>query len=155
MLVDGVIYRMPARRPTRDVYSYRGGGGGTAQYYYSQAQGYQYEREDPDGSPNYDPLAPRRRCQSSSTPQRPHTARPTNSPKKPPPTPKATEADARKHRIPLGYSLKNWDPTEEPLMLLGSYLTETRLASGFTTGLYIATAQLHKLLIWLGRYGCS
>ncbi|TVY87902.1 hypothetical protein LAWI1_G007354 [Lachnellula willkommii] len=42
------------------------------------------------------------------------------SPKKPPPTPKATEADARKHRIPPGYSLKNWDPSEEPIMLLGS-----------------------------------
>jgi hypothetical protein len=34
--------------------------------------------------------------------------------------PKATEADARKHRIPPGYSLKNWDPSEEPIMLLGS-----------------------------------
>ncbi|KAJ2985522.1 hypothetical protein NUW58_g5482 [Xylaria curta] len=28
--------------------------------------------------------------------------------------------DAKKHRIPAGYSLKNWDPTEEPIMLLGS-----------------------------------
>ncbi|KAH7243932.1 hypothetical protein B0J15DRAFT_403738 [Fusarium solani] len=35
-------------------------------------------------------------------------------------TPKATEADARKHHIPQGYSLKNWDPTEEPVLLLGS-----------------------------------
>jgi hypothetical protein len=35
-------------------------------------------------------------------------------------SPKATEADARKHHIPPGYSLKNWDPTEEPIMLLGS-----------------------------------
>jgi hypothetical protein len=89
VLVDGVIYRMPARRPTRDVYSYRGGGGGTAQYCYSQVQGYQYEREDPDASPNYDLPAPRRRRQSSSTPQRPHTARPTNSSKKPRPTPES------------------------------------------------------------------
>lgn len=32
----------------------------------------------------------------------------------------ATEADARKHRIPPGYSLKNWDPSEEPIVLLGS-----------------------------------
>ncbi|PSS15088.1 hypothetical protein M430DRAFT_78753, partial [Amorphotheca resinae ATCC 22711] len=62
----------------------------------------------------------RRRRQSSSTPQRPNSARPTASPKKPPPIPKATEADARKHRIPPGYSLKNWDPSEEPIMLLGS-----------------------------------
>jgi hypothetical protein len=33
---------------------------------------------------------------------------------------KATEEDARKAGIPAGYSYKNWDPTEEPIMLLGS-----------------------------------
>jgi hypothetical protein len=51
------------------------------------------------------------------------TARPLASREsKPPPNPlpKATEADARKYGIPPGYSLKNWDPTEEPIMLLGS-----------------------------------
>ncbi|KAI1361363.1 vegetative cell wall protein gp1 [Xylaria arbuscula] len=55
--------------------------------------------------------------------QRPATARPTAAvPKKTvtAPPPRATEADAKKHRIPTGYSLKNWDPTEEPIMLLGS-----------------------------------
>jgi len=36
------------------------------------------------------------------------------------PTPKATEEDARKARIPAGYSIKNWDPTESPIILLGS-----------------------------------
>ncbi|EPE07217.1 vegetative cell wall protein gp1 [Ophiostoma piceae UAMH 11346] len=72
---------------------------------------------------------------------RPQTARPSSShfqgpppttssrkPSGPPPatttgTPPpraATEADAKKHRIPTGYSLKNWDPSEEPIMLLGS-----------------------------------
>jgi len=40
--------------------------------------------------------------------------------KKPPLTPKATEDDARRHQIPSGYSLKNWDPSEEPILLLGS-----------------------------------
>ena len=35
-------------------------------------------------------------------------------------TRQATEEDAKKHRIPNGYSLKNWDPIEEPIMLLGS-----------------------------------
>ncbi|KAJ4287421.1 hypothetical protein N0V88_007693 [Collariella sp. IMI 366227] len=52
------------------------------------------------------------------------TARPTAASvhKKPEPAParQATEADAKKHRIPAGYSLKNWDPSEEPIMLLGS-----------------------------------
>lgn len=33
---------------------------------------------------------------------------------------KATAADAHRARIPAGYSYKNWDPTEEPILLLGS-----------------------------------
>lgn len=61
-------------------------------------------------------------------PQRPATARPSSSHKKPPPAPpKATEADAKKHHIPKGYSLKNWDPTEEPIMLLGSVFDSNSL----------------------------
>jgi hypothetical protein len=112
-LVDGYIYRAPVQRPKKTTYKYRGHS--TDKHYYSQAQTF----DDLGDSPHYEP-APRKRRQSSSTPQRPHTARPTTSPKKPPPTPKATEDDARRHRIPPGYSLKNWDPTEEPIMLLGS-----------------------------------
>ena len=48
---------------------------------------------------------------------RPSTAKPA---KAAPPTREATAADAAKHRIPAGYSLKNWDPTESPVLLLGS-----------------------------------
>jgi len=48
------------------------------------------------------------------------TAKPSMQQKKTTPVAKATEADARKHKIPTGYSLKNWDPSEEPIMLLGS-----------------------------------
>lgn len=33
---------------------------------------------------------------------------------------KATEADVRRAGIPVGYSYKNWDPTELPILLLGS-----------------------------------
>jgi hypothetical protein len=33
---------------------------------------------------------------------------------------KATETEARRAGIPAGYSYRNWDPTEEPIMLLGS-----------------------------------
>lgn len=109
-VVDGVLYRR-ARRPTKPTFNYRGGHG--TDYYYSQ--GY-YEKDEPEEQ--YQP-SPRRRRQSSSTPQRPPPTR-AAAPKKPPPTPKATDADARKHRIPPGYSLKNWDPSEEPIMLLGS-----------------------------------
>jgi hypothetical protein len=42
-------------------------------------------------------------------------------PFKEPPAPRqATAEDAKRHRIPAGFSLKNWDPTEEPIMLLDS-----------------------------------
>lgn len=112
--VDGVLYRetvQPGRRPFKTSYNYHGHG--TDHYNYQDA----YDR---DHSPRHEPHRTRRN--SSSTPQRPRTAtRPTtSSPKKPAPVPKATEADARKYRIPPGYSLKNWDPSEEPIMLLGS-----------------------------------
>ncbi|KAF4611352.1 hypothetical protein G7Y89_g15661 [Cudoniella acicularis] len=73
-LVDGVIYRVPARGPTRTTDSYRGQG--TDQYYHSQGQSYRYERPEREvleESPRYEP-SPRRRRQSSSTPRR-HTVR--------------------------------------------------------------------------------
>ncbi|TGO43731.1 hypothetical protein BOTNAR_1338g00010 [Botryotinia narcissicola] len=60
---------------------------------------------------------------SSHATTRPGATRPTATSirtKPQPPPEKATEADARRHHIPAGYSLKNWDPTEEPIMLLGS-----------------------------------
>ncbi|KEQ68104.1 hypothetical protein M436DRAFT_59130, partial [Aureobasidium namibiae CBS 147.97] len=41
----------------------------------------------------------------------------------PSPTPKratATDRDAREAGIPVGYNFKNWDPNEEPILLLGS-----------------------------------
>ncbi|KAK4199820.1 hypothetical protein QBC40DRAFT_265582 [Triangularia verruculosa] len=39
---------------------------------------------------------------------------------RPPPQRMATVEDAKKYNIPAGYSLKSWDPTEEPIILLGS-----------------------------------
>ena len=48
----------------------------------------------------------------TSTPRRPSTAT------KPPP--QATAADARDAGIPAGFCIKNWDPNEEPILLLGS-----------------------------------
>ncbi|MCJ1351805.1 MAG: hypothetical protein MMC33_001789 [Icmadophila ericetorum] len=32
----------------------------------------------------------------------------------------ATEEDRTRHKIPAGYSMKNWDPTERPIKLVGS-----------------------------------
>ncbi|KAK0737418.1 hypothetical protein B0T21DRAFT_383396 [Apiosordaria backusii] len=45
---------------------------------------------------------------------------PVEPPRPPPPPRTATIADAQKHRIPQGYNFKQWDPTEEPIILLGS-----------------------------------
>ncbi|KIN02158.1 hypothetical protein OIDMADRAFT_121952 [Oidiodendron maius Zn] len=106
-----------------DAYGYSPRGAFSPRYnssgYYATAANAHATYDDLGDSPRHE-STPRRRRQSSSTPQRPHTARPSTSPKKPPPVAKATEADARRHRIPPGYSLKNWDPSEEPIMLLGS-----------------------------------
>ena len=60
---------------------------------------------------------PRRASHSSSRPHQP-TQKRSSAPKST--MPKATEDDARRVGIPAGYSYKNWDPTEEPIMLLGS-----------------------------------
>lgn len=66
-----------------------------------------------------------RRRSSMSMPQRPATARPT-APKQTEGgkagaiTRPATELDRARHKIPKGYSMKNWDPSEAPILLLGS-----------------------------------
>jgi hypothetical protein len=62
------------------------------------------------------------RRSSTAVPPRPQTVRPPTNPvrAKPPAPRKATDADAKRHEIPAGYQLKNWDPNEEPILLLGS-----------------------------------
>ncbi|EOO03354.1 putative vegetative cell wall protein gp1 protein [Phaeoacremonium minimum UCRPA7] len=131
--INGIMYMLPARSRSKrykDYYSTTNAGGvrGTDHPRYAQGSPYRPEHvdRDPYESPRYQeeqrrPTAHHSRRGSTSIPQRPQTARPASShTKKPPAAPKATEADAKKHRIPPGYSLKNWDPTEEPIMLLGS-----------------------------------
>ncbi|KAK1753992.1 hypothetical protein QBC47DRAFT_302835 [Echria macrotheca] len=132
--INGVTYLvLPARSRSkryREYYTVNAGGHPTDYHYYSQG-GQFFDREAAGGfapPPRYEPErkpAPTHtRRNSTSVPQRPQTARPASSHthKKPPPETKrqATEADAKRHRIPQGYSLKNWDPNEEPIMLLGS-----------------------------------
>ncbi|GJC88147.1 hypothetical protein ColLi_10985 [Colletotrichum liriopes] len=68
------------------------------------------------------------RRSSTSVPQRPPTTRTSSSPtKKPLRARLATGSDANKDRIPPGYSLKNWDPTEKPILLLGSVFDSNSL----------------------------
>jgi hypothetical protein len=132
--VNGVTYVLPAQsrsRRHRDQY-YAAAGHGTDYYYYKQGPALEKERtayyEDPVAR-SATRASHTRRPSSGSVPQRPTTVRPSSShQKKPTPSAaKATEADAKKHRIPAGYSLKNWDPTEEPIMLLGSVFDSNSL----------------------------
>ncbi|KAL2126154.1 hypothetical protein VTI74DRAFT_1588 [Chaetomium olivicolor] len=123
--LGGKTFVLPGRS-TQKRYT---GGHGTDHGYYAQggpyfdreAAGFASPRYEPDRRP---PVVGHSRRNSTSVPQRPQTARPAAASvhKKPaPPVPRqATEADAKKHKIPAGYSLKNWDPSEEPIMLLGS-----------------------------------
>ncbi|KEY66905.1 hypothetical protein S7711_08185 [Stachybotrys chartarum IBT 7711] len=70
------------------------------------------------------------RRSSTAVPQRSQTVRPgaqQSRPKPAPSTPRATDEDARRHGIPVGYSLKNWDPNEEPILLLGSVFDANNL----------------------------
>lgn len=92
-----------------------------------------YDRDPiPDRRPTVAPGHARRASAAANIP-RPQTARPTarqasaSAHKKPPQPKKATLEDARKHRIPEGYSLKNWDPSEDPIMLLGSVFDSNSL----------------------------
>jgi hypothetical protein len=66
----------------------------------------------------YDDQAKRSRARRSSTTTRSPQKPAKSSYTKPPP--KATEEDAARAGIPSGYSIKNWDPTESPIVLLGS-----------------------------------
>ncbi|KAJ6006000.1 hypothetical protein N7451_003944 [Penicillium sp. IBT 35674x] len=79
--------------------------------------------------PNYDDVeaarrskGARRQSTSTRTPNKPKPAPPAT---KPPPT--ATEEDAERAGIPPGYSIKNWDPTEAPIILLGSVFDASSL----------------------------
>lgn len=131
--VGGVTYVLPAQSRSRPQHHHHHNkyphtpGYGTDNYYYVQGgPSYDYPRyEDlPARSAtrvaNHSTSRSHARRPSESVPQRPATARPSVQQKKAAPVHKATESDARKHKIPAGYSLKNWDPTEEPIMLLGS-----------------------------------
>lgn len=118
---DGFVEYIPASRHSKGetYYIYRGSGTNHRQ----QQDDPKVRYYMPSEPLRYETTTPKPRRSSHSTPKRPSTAkRPSSSHKKaaPPKTRTATEADARKHSIPPGYSLKNWDPDEDPLTLLGS-----------------------------------
>ncbi|MCJ1366267.1 hypothetical protein MMC16_005395 [Acarospora aff. strigata] len=100
---DNYRYREPA-------YQKRYGRADDYFYYNHQVPIYAEDDSQPTRSRARRPSHPTR-----TTPVKP--AKPAPAAK---PTPKATAEDARKAGIPAGYSIKNWDPTESPIILLGS-----------------------------------
>lgn len=135
--VGGVIYEAKSlpkvsRRSTGDGGRHSSRRHATDDSDWKQASGYAgytyaRDREDFAGSQTPRPSSHSKRRSSMSVPQRPATARPSvaqqqqaraaapGAVKRP-----ATEADRLRHKIPRGYSLKNWDPDETPILLLGS-----------------------------------
>ncbi|KAI9673081.1 MAG: hypothetical protein M1829_004395 [Trizodia sp. TS-e1964] len=134
---DDYIYAYPFRAAHHRYHGYSG----ADQYHYYDEQAAPFDRYEPDGVPasrldtDYDrdeSTAPRRSRarrashstgqsrQSTRTVPPPKTPKPAPPPTAAPPPPKATEEDARRANIPRGFSIKNWDPTEEPIILLGS-----------------------------------
>ncbi|KZL80517.1 vegetative cell wall protein gp1 [Colletotrichum incanum] len=132
--LDGYLYVLPpqsSRHRTKRQHSiqstcYYGGAGRLypTDYYYPTPSEFAYiERNAQDYGPRPARLATKSpTCRSSaSVPRRPSNTRTSNSHNnKPFGARLATEADAKNHKIPPGYSLKNWDPTEKPILLLGS-----------------------------------
>ncbi|KAI4168264.1 MAG: hypothetical protein LQ348_007527 [Seirophora lacunosa] len=88
---------------------------------YAKADAQVFYNQVPVRADDYDSQPQRSRARRSSPPPKP---RPNPTPTKPAkvvsPSREATAADAAKVGIPAGYSIKNWDPTEAPVLLLGS-----------------------------------
>ncbi|KAI1651099.1 uncharacterized protein F4817DRAFT_356116 [Daldinia loculata] len=124
--IDGVRCVLIAEsksRKRRESF-YAAPGHGTDHYYRSQGMPSSFYEKERADYPHFEEPPAR------SATRRPATTRPSSSHKKKAAVSgqkKATEADARKHRIPPGYSLKNWDPAEEPIMLLGSVFDSNSL----------------------------
>ncbi|EEP79837.1 conserved hypothetical protein [Uncinocarpus reesii 1704] len=91
----------------------------------------------------------RRASTSTRTPQKP--PKPAANIKTPP---KATEEDAVRAGVPAGFSIKNWDPTEAPILLLGSVFDANSLGKwiyDWTVFHYGATAPMSDVAgdLWL------
>lgn len=100
-------YRVSPEPLPRQSYSYPG----------AYADGYPYRSQNPPYATFEPETKPRARRASHSTQPKTYQSQPapqTSSVRQ------ATEADARKAGIPAGYSLKHWDPSEDPVLLLGS-----------------------------------
>ncbi|KAI9761210.1 MAG: hypothetical protein M4579_001130 [Chaenotheca gracillima] len=101
--------------------------------------------------PKTSPATPHKSSRSAPKPTKPSPVRPL---------PVATEEDRVKAKIPAGYSLKNWDPTEVPILLLGSVFDANSLGKwiydwtvfhhGAATPMSEIAGELWLLMIQLG-----
>ena len=74
-----------------------------------------YKQEEVDT-----PIRSRARRSSTTSKLQQPPPPPSTKPKVIKPPRQATAEDALEHNIPAGFCLKNWDPTEKPIVLLGS-----------------------------------
>lgn len=87
---------------------------------YADADQYFFYNQGPVYNDSSDSQPQRSRARRSSHSTKPGPTTATKPAKQASPPPVATAADAAKAGIPAGYSIKNWDPTEAPVLLLGS-----------------------------------
>jgi hypothetical protein len=150
---DGYDHR-DAPPPYTTTYEFFDGYGGTDQYrYYDQAPAYEPVAEQTPLKANQS--RPRRASQATRPSPTP-TKKPVKAEKT---VRKATAEDAARAGIPAGYSYKNWDPSEEPITLLGSVFDANSLgkwiydwtvyANGPATPLSDVAGDLWLLLIQL------
>lgn len=95
------IYRTPTKKQTRS-----GKAPADTGFYHPQEQVYEEK--------------PRRTTSTTKVRRSSTTTKPTHKSKPSYSQPQANEEDAIRAGIPAGYSIKNWDPTELPIVLLGS-----------------------------------
>jgi hypothetical protein len=114
VFVDNEYESHDAPPPYTTTYEYHDAYRGADHGYYDQVPSYETEREQ---EPNLKANQSRPRRASHATRPQPSIPKKPKEEKK---HRKATEEDARRAGIPAGYSYKNWDPTEEPITLLGS-----------------------------------
>lgn len=139
--VNGITYVIPAKPKSKRHLDRRGQLGDTSRRSPVSSQSHELPRYYAD------------------EPRRPQTPRPSAAQRISPSTRKATEVDAKKYRIPPGYSLRNWDPQEDPILLLGSVFDSNSLGKwiydwtvythGATTPISEMAGELWLLLIQL------
>ncbi|KAK8252036.1 hypothetical protein IWZ00DRAFT_261021 [Phyllosticta capitalensis] len=129
--------------------------------YYGSKETHTHHTQVPEYKEPQTPKVRSRRASQATRPTATPTPKRTTSTKKksPPPKAVATEQDARKAGIPAGFSFKNWDPNEEPILLLGSVFDANSLGKwiydwtvyshGATTPMSEIAGELWLLLIQL------